>query len=337
MMFRKSILFIATLCAALALPVPLLAKVTSYMYQPHYMTSVEEASNQVQFLSPRLIPLRIGPKTVSLSAGYSLERLNENKLGLNLFFTKSGVEQKTQYFWAWDGGYNAPVSTPYKSDVVISIAYAEIESFEIWDYPWTKGNQETWCVVPVVAKNANNGIRGPKNKGGGPNSSISERKNNVICATSEADAQTFADALATLTVAGGKTLSSASSVDAARLQQQVVNLSRRNAVTPASTSTTAPAAPLTGVHFGFQVRPVIQDDMAPLALTNTQGLVVVSVENGSLADTVGILAGDVILQVNGAAVGDFDSFVQTIQSGAVKRFRIWRKGQAQELIVPRSL
>jgi hypothetical protein len=93
-MFRKGILFAAALCVAFALPVPLLAKVTSHVYQPHYMASAEEASNRVQFLSPRLIPLRIGPKTVSLTAGYSLERLNENKLGLNLYFTKSGVEQR---------------------------------------------------------------------------------------------------------------------------------------------------------------------------------------------------------------------------------------------------
>ena len=117
-MFRKGILFAAALCVAFALPVPLLAKVTSYVYQPHYMASAEEASNRVQFLSPRLIPLHIGPKTVSLTAGYSLERLNENKLGLNLYFTKSGVEQKTQYFWAWNGGYDAPISTPYKDDIV---------------------------------------------------------------------------------------------------------------------------------------------------------------------------------------------------------------------------
>lgn len=92
-----------------------------------------------------------------------------------------------------------------------------------------------------------------------------------------------------------------------------------------------------GVHFGFQVRPVIQDDMAPLALTNTRGLVVVSVENGSLADTMGILAGDVILQLNGADVGDMQQFVQTVRSGAAKTFHVWRKGQTVDLAVPQSL
>jgi hypothetical protein len=97
------------------------------------------------------------------------------------------------------------------------------------------------------------------------------------------------------------------------------------------------AAPSSGVHFGFQVRPVIQDDVAALGLTSTKGLVVTSVENGSLADTMGVLAGDVILQVNGADVGDMQQFVQTVRSGVARSFRVWRKGQTVDLTVPQSL
>lgn len=97
------------------------------------------------------------------------------------------------------------------------------------------------------------------------------------------------------------------------------------------------AAPPASVHFGFQVRPVIQDDIAPLALNSTKGLVVVSVENGGQADTMGILAGDVILQVNGAAVGDMQHILQLIHSGAVTTFNVWRKGQTLELDVSQSL
>jgi len=85
------------------------------------------------------------------------------------------------------------------------------------------------------------------------------------------------------------------------------------------------------------VRPVIADDMAPMALTKAQGLVVVSVENGGLADTMGILAGDVILQLNRVDVGDMHQFVQTIRSGAATSFRVWRKGQTVDLTVPQSL
>jgi serine protease Do len=77
--------------------------------------------------------------------------------------------------------------------------------------------------------------------------------------------------------------------------------------------------------------------MTPLMLTKAEGLVVVSVENGGLADTMGVLAGDVILQVNGAEVGDINHFVQIIRSGAARSFRVWRKGQTVELSVPQSL
>ena len=99
----------------------------------------------------------------------------------------------------------------------------------------------------------------------------------------------------------------------------------------------SPAPASSGIHLGIQVRPVIQDDRAPLALPSTQGLVVVSVENGGTGDTMGILAGDVILQVNGTDVNDMQQFVQTIRSGAARIFRVWRKGQTVELSVPQSL
>jgi len=72
-------------------------------------------------------------------------------------------------------------------------------------------------------------------------------------------------------------------------------------------------------------------------LAKAQGLVVVSVENGSLADTMGLLAGDVILQLNGADVRDMQHFVQTIRSGSATSFRVWRKGQTVELTVPMSM
>jgi hypothetical protein len=92
-----------------------------------------------------------------------------------------------------------------------------------------------------------------------------------------------------------------------------------------------------GTHLGIQVRPVIQDDMAPLGLTQAKGLVVVSIENGGLADTMGIQAGDVILAVNGAEIGDLQQFVQTVRSGSAKSFSVWRKGQTLQLTVPMSM
>jgi hypothetical protein len=118
----------------------------------------------------------------------------------------------------------------------------------------------------------------------------------------------------------------------AKLQRSAAELAQNEAP-----QAPAPAAPPAGVHFGIQVRPVIADDMAPLQLTKAKGLVVVGVENGSLADTMGILAGDVILQLNGADVGNMQQFIQTIRSGAASSFRVWRKGQTVDLTVPQSL
>jgi membrane-associated protease RseP (regulator of RpoE activity) len=401
--FIKAVIYVALLSSA-----PLHAKTKIHWYQPHYMASVEEASNRLQFLSPHFTPLDIGPKWILPTTGYTLERVSENKLGINFFFSKSGVEQKTQYFWSWTGGYNAPVATPYKDDIVVSIVYAEIEYFDIWDFSFTRSTPPTWCVAPV----------------GG-----SSGKNNVICVSTEADARGLADALATLAVACGGNLRTSSgmtmspmtdkdlrkhpeeagclvhevdldgpgaqagiqqddilhtvngticskefisaaiaeatakpqggvvraeiirkgkamsvdmrypqvTVNAAQLQQQIANLSRQNGTSIATPPAPSTVAPPSGVHFGFQVRPVIQDDMSPLQLTKAQGLVVVGVENGSLADTMGILAGDVILQLNGADVSDMQQFVQTIRSGAASSFRVWRKGQTVDLTVPVSM
>jgi len=120
----------------------------------------------------------------------------------------------------------------------------------------------------------------------------------------------------------------------ARLQRSADEQAQNDAPQAPAAS---PAPASSGIHLGIQVRPVIQDDRAPLALPSTQGLVVVSVENGGTGDTMGILAGDVILQVNGTDVNDMQQFVQTIRSGAARIFRVWRKGQTVELSVPQSL
>ncbi|HMD76683.1 MAG TPA: PDZ domain-containing protein [Terracidiphilus sp.] len=409
-MIRNRVLMIATFCAALSLPAPLAAELQSHWYQPHYLPSVEDASDQLKLASPHFSPMSVevynngSRRAYGLTSGYSLERVDVNRLDINLFFTKSGVVQNTQYFWSWWGGYVAPVTTPYKDDIVTSIVYKEIQYFEIWNFPREK-NQATWCVAPTTA-----GLV----------------RNSFLCVATEQDARAVADAIATLVVASGVNLDSSQGlwVDVKELQKHpdeacklsdvdldgppaqagikagdivrsingrpctgktfyhdinlamlekkgsgavhveilrknntmafdlnypnpdagVVQLRQQSAgsarhpvgsVIPVPEAN--PVAPSPGVHFGLQVRPVIQDDLAPLSLTKAQGIVVVSVENGSLADTTGLLAGDVILAVNGAEVGDLQQFVQTIRSGVAKSFRVWRKGQMLELTVPLSI
>ncbi len=188
-MFRKGALFSAALCTALGFSLPVSAQVKYYAYEPHYLPGVEDASNQVKFFSPHFAPMEVlkkwGGTSVGLTRGYSLLSADVNQLGINLSFSKSGVDQKTQYFWSWGGGYVAPVSTPYKDDVVVSIVYADIKFFEIWNYLHMKGTPATWCVVP--------------------NGTVLDH-NDMVCVVTERDAQGLVDALATLVVASGGNL-----------------------------------------------------------------------------------------------------------------------------------
>lgn len=389
-MFRRGVFFTAAICLVLLSPAPLMARNTHW-YQPHYMARVDQAANRLQFLAPHFAP----SGWYSASTHYTLTNFTQSELGINLSFNESGVKDVPQGLLGLTS-----ISTPYSLDSVTSIAYANIEFFEIRNL----GSSPTpWCVFPM-GKESGNGI---------------------ICVSDENTAHQVADALATLAVAYGKNLNMSFSMalgamtdkeqrkhpgqigclvrevdadgpaekagvqendvvhtvngqactqqafgaavgeaiakpqggvvraeilrksgpltvdlsfphleaPAAQLRQQVANAGQQNAAVPSA----APAAPPSGVRLGIQVRPVIADDMAPLQLTKAQGLVVVGVENGGLADTMGILAGDVILQVNGADVSDMQQFVQTIRSGAASSFRVWRKGQTVDLTVPMSM
>lgn len=204
-----------------------------------------------------------------------------------------------------------------------------------------KHSGETGCLVREVDAD------GPAEKAGVQENDVVHTVNGQAC-TQQAFGQAFAEAITKpqggvvraeiLRKSGPITLDLSyphNEVPAAQLRQQVANPAQQNAAEPSAVP--APVAPPAGVHLGIQVRPVIQDDITPLQLTKAQGLVVVSVENGGLADTMGILAGDVILQVNGTDVGDVQQFVQTVRSGAAKTFRVWRKGQIIELTVPVSM
>ena len=389
-MSRRSTFLATALCLVLLSPAPLLAR-NIHWYQPHYMARVDQAASRLQFLSPHFVP----SGWYDSSTHYTLTNFTQNELGINLFFTESGVKSVPQGLLGLTS-----IDTPYTQDSVASIAYANIEFFEIRNF----NSPTPWCVYPM-----------------------GKEGNGIICVSDENTAHQVADALATLTVAYGKNLNMSFSmslgpmtdkeqrkhpgqigclvreVDAdgpaekagvmendvvhtvngqactqqafgaafaeaiakpqggvvhaeilrksgpltvdmrfphpdappAQLRQQVANSAQQNTAEPSAAP--APTAPPSGVHFGFNIRPVIQDDMAPLALTKAQGFVVVSVENGGLADTMGILAGDVILQLNGADVGTMQQFVQTIRSGAASNFRVWRKGQTVELTVPQSL
>ncbi len=388
----------------------LAAQSVTHWYLPHYLSGVDDASNRMTFLAPHLAPMGFNGKTFWLTGGYKLERVDVNKLGLNLSFTRSGVVQSSSYFWSWTGGYNAPVSTPYSDDIETSIAYAQIDHFDIWAFPKAKSYPETWCVVGVVTTTS---------------------QNDVLCVPTEQEAHDLIDALATLAVASGNvpggvlsislgmtispvpdkdlkkhpeqtgllvkdvlpdgppqqagikdgdilhtvdgkpcadgnTLSAALfadtkgkpqggvthvevfrknqlmpfdlhypslEVDVKKLVQDAADRALKNASSGAAPASAPPAA----FHLGVQVRAVTDADVTPMALAKARGIVVVDVEKDSLAAKMGLLPGDVILEVNNSEIGDVDLFIQFVHSGAVKKFKVWRKGQSLDLVVPQSL
>jgi len=188
-MFRYGVIFTAVVCVVLALPALLLARdYTTWAlynprwYQPHYLTSVDEASNRLQFISPHFAPVTANEE---LTTGYSLQRVDVNRLGVNLSFTKSSVTQDSQYYWSWWGGYVAPVITSHTDDIVASIVYADVAYFELYHNGRGSYFPAIWCINPI-SRGASRG--------------------NAICVPSEADAHGLIDTLATLVVASGHSL-----------------------------------------------------------------------------------------------------------------------------------
>jgi hypothetical protein len=407
-MSRYESFFKAFLCVVLLLVLPLSAKAKTHWYQARALSSVDEASSRFQFLAPHFAPVSQAMGYDTLTTGYSLQRVDVSKLGINLSFTKSGATVRSQYFWTWDGGYNVPVSTPYKDDIVTQIVYADVSFFEISHNDKASGYPATWCVDAIS--------RGP-------------RRNSSICLSSEIDAHALADALATLVIASGGSVHTSSGmaiapspdkefqkhpersglevkevdldsppaqagirekdviravngapctkseelfsaiaqaagrepdgglvhldflrkdkpmavdlhypfvkINAAELRRQAASHARQQ--TEASAAEPNPAPPAPGFRFGFQVRAVTDADVVTFGLAKARGIVVVDVDRDGLANKMGFLPGDVILEVNNSEIGDIELFTQFVRSGAVKKFRVWRKDKALDFAVPQSM
>jgi hypothetical protein len=397
-MFRSGIVLKLAFFAALALPASLPAQMP-VTYQPHYLSSLQEAANQLQTLSPHYAPMEDQGNKWALTNSYTLARVDVSKQGIKLYFSKSPAQQ-IQFLWNWNGISTAAPYAPYTGDIITTMLFANISRFQILNF-YQAANVFTaiWCVNPD----------------GQPAAS-----NSVLCIDTQENAQALLDALATLVVAGGGDLAPDSGIGdvsaiAAKPLKKYPNESGGTiaSVTPGGTAAQAgiqagdilhavngkpyvinqgmvgdavrdvawhkpggvvhvdifrnhvpmsidihyskqpvdvaklqqqsaefaqqPGAAPAGLHFGFQLRPVIADDLTPLMLPKAQGLVVVSVENGSLADTMGVLAGDVILLVNGADAGGLPHFKQLAHDGAITTFSVWRKGKTLELTVPQSI
>jgi hypothetical protein len=372
------------------------SNLNTYWYQPHYMAKVEDASNLLQFLSPHFIPRENILSAVAPDATVILDKASESNLGLNLSFSLSGVEVKSEGLLS-----TTTTRTPWSAKMVVSFVYADIASFEIQNMT-NDATPSPWCVIPLS--------RGPVGS--------------LLCVPTRENAQQVIDALATLMVANGNTLGSyigvslapvsekelrkhpdrpqcevadvslegpvaeagiedgdivqtvngsvctADSlvaavaeagkkpeggvlhlavlrkksalqidvhyqnvaVDAAALRQQIADLSKPN---PAPQPAAAPAAP--AFHLGISGRAVTDSDLSATGLSKPKGVLVTNVEKGSIADQMQMQVGDVILQMNGADIGDAGAFAQLVRSGEAKGFRIWRKGKTLDLTIPQSM
>jgi len=88
-------------------------------YAPRLLPSVEDASEKLRFLQPQLY-------AIYNKGLVAARQIAVDQNGINVYFSASGVNVQTQYFWGWGGGYNAPVYQPYQSDYTASIHYGEV-------------------------------------------------------------------------------------------------------------------------------------------------------------------------------------------------------------------
>lgn len=95
----------------------------------------------------------------------------------------------------------------------------------------------------------------------------------------------------------------------------------------------APAPPPAGRRLGVGIRSEISADLrAHLGLEDGEGLLVESVQSGSLAESLGLAAGDIVTRIGGAKIGspaDVQQALGAIEKGATVEVQFVRKGVAK--------
>ena len=67
--------------------------------------------------------------------------------------------------------------------------------------------------------------------------------------------------------------------------------------------------------------------------TKTNGVLVIEVKNGSAAQTMGILKGDIIIQIENGEINTLDDFARLTASKEKKRFFIYRRGNVLAVVL----
>lgn len=99
----------------------------------------------------------------------------------------------------------------------------------------------------------------------------------------------------------------------------------------------APAPPASGPRLGIRAHNITAEDARNAGMTEAHGVVVDEVAADSFADGAKVQAGDVLLEIDGVAVGSVDEIKAVMQKGTPARIKVWRKGQVQMLVVAQSL
>jgi serine protease Do len=92
------------------------------------------------------------------------------------------------------------------------------------------------------------------------------------------------------------------------------------------------------IDLGFKVQSVTPDIAAQLGLDRVKGVVVIDIQSGSVAEEAGLRPRDVIVDVNGSAVKDLESFQKTMKRQDLKkgvRFVV-QSGEYQRFVFLRS-
>ncbi len=79
--------------------------------------------------------------------------------------------------------------------------------------------------------------------------------------------------------------------------------------------------------FGIAARPLTESDIKTAGFSSPEGLWVLGVKQGSIADRLRIKADDIILEVNGTVFKNNDEFKKLISESAVTEVKVFRSGK----------
>lgn len=355
-------------------------------YMPQLLPSIGDAAEKIQFLAPHI--------SYGSFAGAGRVMVDHN--GVQMFFSAQGTTVKTQYFWSWSGGYNAPVSVPYQYNATFSMLYSQVNSLRYADglvYICLQNNSCDTLATPdvpqdhmlmdalltlIVASGNTNVVVADMAWTGLPPKELKKlklgdaRQVEVVQAGSPGDAagiragdiltamegvpyhQNIYGEMASRCLKAhpeGCTIH----IDGLRNGAPIkFELAVKPAFTPEAAhklqagaaalaeqgngaSQAASGAPVGGVKLGIRARNLTDEDARAAKLGQTHGVLVESVEQGSLAETMKMQPGDIVVEMNGIQVSSLDDFRKMLQAGAVTSITVWRAAAAVQLEVPASL